>query len=239
MRYSVLLSALSLVACGGAESERATAHQTSTERSYNVTGFEKIALGGDSNVIVKTGGEPSVRAEGEAEQLDRLDIHVTGNTLHIDRKKGDWDLSFKSGKPITVFVTVPSLSDAAIGGSGNIEIDRAEGRQFGGSIGGSGNLQIASLRVDDASFAIAGSGDIDATGTAGSIKIDVAGSGGADLDGVAARTASVNVVGSGDVRVRASETASVSIMGSGDVTVSGPAKCSVSKAGSGDVRCGA
>jgi hypothetical protein len=35
------------------------------------------------------------------------------------------------------------------------------------------------------------------------------------------------------------DTASVSIMGSGDVTMRGTARCTVSKRGSGSVQCGA
>jgi len=75
------------------------------------------------------------------------------------------------------------------------------------------------------------------TGKARTAEYEIVGSGGIDAKGIAAETASVSIMGAGDVQANAARTAAVNIMGSGDVDVTGGAKCTVSKAGAGDVRC--
>jgi len=207
-------------------------------RNFPVGAFHAVSLAGPHDVIVTVGGAPSVRAEGSEEVLERLDIRVEDGTLEVgSRRTGASGFRFHRGSA-TVHVTVPSLTAASIGGSGDLRIDRVEGERFNAAIGGSGDIEVGRLRVAEAQFAISGSGNIRASGSAARQRISVAGSGDVDLAGVEARSAAISIVGSGSVRTRASETAEVSIMGSGDVEVSGGARCSVNRMGSGEVRCG-
>ena len=236
----ILASALVVAACSAAaDAERGERMDPGpmSQRSFDLAGFNSVSLAGPHDVIVTVGPAFSVRAEGPANVLDRLELDVQGDSLNIGMKKGRW--SFRDPGKTVIHVTMPAIEAAAIGGSGDMRIDKAEGRGFSASIGGSGNIDIASIRVGEASFSIAGSGDIRAAGATQRSTVSIAGSGDVDLGGVETRTASVSIVGSGGVRARAMEAAEVSIMGSGDVEISGTAKCSVSKMGSGSVRCGA
>lgn len=246
MRSAIaLVSAMVLAACNAADAQRgdepggdvAQASGSGAERSFQVGAFDSVSLGGHHNVIIAVGGAPSVRAEGDERELERLEITTRGGELHIGSKNRS-GFSFRNHPAVTVYVTLPALAKASIGGSGDMRIDNVQGRSFEGAIGGSGNMQIASLQVEDARFSVAGSGNIRTDGgQAQTTDVSIAGSGDVDLRSVESRTADVSVVGSGDVRLRASETASVSVMGSGDVTVAGGARCRVSKMGSGDVHC--
>ncbi|HET9428786.1 MAG TPA: head GIN domain-containing protein [Allosphingosinicella sp.] len=240
MRSAIaLVSAIILTACNAADAQKGESAEASgagTERSFQVGSFDSVALGGHHNVVVTVGGAPSVRAEGDERELADLEISTRGSELRIGTK----DHTGWRGRrhAVTVYVTLPALTKASIGGSGDMRIDNVQGSRFEAAIGGSGNIEIASLRVQDGRFAVAGSGNIRASGgQAQSTDISIAGSGDIDLGGVESRNAEVSVVGSGDVRLRASEAASVTVMGSGDVNVAGPARCSVRKMGSGDVHC--
>jgi hypothetical protein len=235
---SLVLSACNMAA--DAQGDESAASGAATQRSYQLTGFDGVSIGGPYHAIVKVGPAASVRAEGPGKELDRMEVKVEGGKLVVERKeKNRWFGNSDKGDRVTLHVTVPSLSSASIGGSGEMQIDRVEGATFAAAIAGSGDMEIGALRVDTGNFSVAGSGNIWAKGSAGNVKISIAGSGDVNLDGVESRTASVSIAGSGEVRTHAKETADVSIVGSGDVTVSGGAKCSVSKKGSGDVRCGA
>ena len=229
--------AMLAAACSAGAQEGDRSSRAQGQRSFTVGAFEGISLEGPHDVIVAVGGAPSVRAEGDAEAIERLDIRVEDGTLKIgSRGRGNW---FGRGHGrVTVHVTAPALSRASIGGSGDMRIDRVEAPRFDGSIGGSGDMEIGALRARQAHFSIAGSGGIRAAGQADEADISIAGSGSVSAESLAMRRANVSVVGSGDVAVRASETVDASIMGSGDVTVHGAARCNVSKMGSGDVRCG-
>ncbi|HYI63278.1 MAG TPA: head GIN domain-containing protein [Allosphingosinicella sp.] len=208
------------------------------QRAFEVGAFESVSLEGSHDVVVTVGGAPSVRAEGDAEALERLDIRVENGNLRISdrRRGGGWFSRHRSGH-VTVHVTAPALNAASIGGSGDMRIDRVEAPNFAASIGGSGDMAIGALRARRASFSIAGSGGIRAAGQAEEADISIAGSGGVSAEALETRRADVSIVGSGDVSLRASEAVDASIMGSGDINVTGTARCSVSKMGSGDVHC--
>lgn len=240
---ALLLTTLALAACtfAGAQEGEDEPAGPSVQRSFEVGSFEAVSLAGPYEVVVTVGPAASVRAEGDANEIERMEVRVSNGELEIGReRRAGWMTGWRRNRaPVTVYVTAPALRAAQIAGSGNMSIDKVEGRSFEADIAGSGDMKIAALRVEQARFEIAGSGDIVAAGAAREVAVSVAGSGDVNLDGLETENARVEVVGSGDVRTRAMATADVSIMGSGDVFVRGPAKCTVSKMGSGELRCGA
>lgn len=234
----ILVSTLVLAACNVSADAQEGSGET-TQRTFNVGEFQGVALAGSHDVVVTVGQAASVRAEGDAEVIEKLDIRVENGTLKIGTRKGaSFNVGFRRDRsPVTIYVTAPALNAAAVAGSGDLKIDKVEGDSFQASVAGSGDLHVAALRVNSADFTIAGSGDIRAAGTANMIKASVAGSGDIDISGLQSRQSDVNIVGSGDIRGHASETATVTIMGSGNVTMAGGAKCTVNKRGSGGAEC--
>jgi len=238
MRTAILGIVLALGACSSRGEEREAARATA-QRSFQVGEFRTVSLEGSHDVVVALGAAPSVRAEGEADDLERLDIRVENGTLKIGTRGERRWFDFGHHHRVTVYVTAPALNGARIEGSGDMRVDRAQAEAFEAVIEGSGDLEIGRLQARRANFSVAGSGDIRAAGTAEQSEISVAGSGSVDLAQLQTRRSSVSVAGSGDISVRASEAVQGELMGSGDITVHGTARCSVSKMGSGDVRCGA
>jgi hypothetical protein len=240
MRSALIIgSAVALGACNiSADAQESEGAGGTGRRDFQVASFDRVSLAGSHNVIVTVGGQPSVRAEGDAKQLERLDIRVEDGELKIGTRKTSGISFRRESKSVTIHVTVPSLSAASLAGSGDLRIDKVEGDRFAAAIAGSGDIEIGAMRVAAADFKIGGSGGIRATGAAQNSNISVAGSGSLELGALETRRTKVSLAGSGDVHARATEAADVSIMGSGDVTMAGPAKCNVSKMGSGDVHCG-
>lgn len=239
MRTILIAALLPLSACGnafdrGSDSPGVTGSGTGTSRSYDVTGFTAVALAGSDDVDVRVGPAFSVRAEGDAAALDRLTIERDGDTLKVGHRNG---ISY-SGKGAKIFVTMPAIEGASIGGSGDLTVDRASGKEFEGKLAGSGTLRLPALAVGDADFSIAGSGDISAAGTAKMLDVKIAGSGSLDAAGLVASQAEIALMGSGDVRATVKGDAKISAVGSGDIDLGPDARCNTTKLGSGDVRCG-
>jgi hypothetical protein len=239
MRKAIILSSLLLlgacnVSAGAKEAETAGVQ---TQRSFEVAGFDRLSVAGPHNVIVTVGGAPSMRAEGDSKQIERLEVKVVDGELQIGVKEKRGFSWSSNRQALTIHVTAPSLRGAAVAGSGDIKVDRIEGKSFAASIGGSGNIDLPAMKVEEAAFAIGGSGNIRAAGTTGTSAASIGGSGDIDLAGLQARQAKVSVAGSGNVRARATDTADISIVGSGDVELSGGAKCNIDKLGSGSARC--
>jgi len=233
MRGSIVLGVIALAGCTAAADPGPKG-----TRSFPVAQFDSVALGGAHDVIVHVGDAASVRAEGNQRALDNLVIRVDGQTLRIEDKPHMWSFGGRDDHA-TIYVTVPALTGVALGGSGNIRVDKASGPGFSASVDGSGDIEVGALQVASADFSIAGSGNISAQGQADHIKASVAGSGSIETPSMKSRTAEISITGSGNVALFASDTVAVNTVGSGDTTVHGPAKCSVQKLGSGEVHCGA
>ena len=239
---AALIAALPLAACSyqsGDESKPGVAGSgTGASRSFAVADFTGVDLRGSDDVDVRVGTGFSVRAEGPSAELDKLKIEKIGDTLRVGRVNGSgfhWGGSHKS---VTIYVTMPRIVEAAIAGSGSMNVDRVDGQSFKGGSEGSGDLDVASLNVQAGDFSIAGSGGMRLKGSSKHLKIAIAGSGDVDAGGVKAEGADVSVAGSGGVRADVTGPAQVSVMGSGDVDLGSGAKCTTSKMGSGDVHCG-
>jgi hypothetical protein len=205
------------------------------EQSFAVGPFAAVSASSPAAVRVRTGAPPSVRADGDAAALARLDIHIEGDRLVIRTRRGmDWPGRARA----TVNVTMPSLRAASVAGSGDMTVDRVAGQAFAGSVAGSGNLAIGELRTGSATLSSAGSGNINAAGAVDRLQASAVGSGNVDARSVRARSVQVSAIGSGNVEAQASQDADVVSLGSGNAIVTGAAHCRVHARGSGEARCG-
>ncbi len=207
------------------------------ERTFPVGTFDRIAVGGSQEVTVTTGHAPTVRASGETEALDRLDIRVEGGVLKIGSKH-DAMWSWRNHGPVRVAVTVPMVRGVDLAGSGSVAVDKVKTPDFDGQLSGSGRLAVAAFDADRVQLGVSGSGTATLAGRCGSLKANLAGSGDLKLGGLRCDTISASTAGSGSIEAQATKTAALSTMGSGDINLTGGARCTVSTAGSGRVNCG-
>ncbi|MFQ3665732.1 MAG: head GIN domain-containing protein [Sphingomonadaceae bacterium] len=213
----------------------ASAPALGAERTWNLAGFDGVSLGGSSRVVVTTGKAHSVRAEGSQGDLDRLDIRLEGKTLRIGAKPGSWNWSTQ--RPV-IHVTMPAITAAAVAGSGDLRVDRAEGSSFNGKVSGSGDLVLDSVKTGTLDLAVSGSGSVRAAGSCSALNAAVSGSGDLRMADLTCATANIAVRGSGNAAVQATGTANLVGSGSGDIRVTGGARCTVTKSGSGRIDCG-
>lgn len=237
MRAIAIALPLLIAACSGAEATENEEDTMMGSRDFAASGFERVRLSGSDDVRVVAGEGFAVSATGPQAVLDRLDIHVDGDTLVVGReRKSGW--SWNNGrKGAVVTVTMPVMRGATLAGSGDFTVATTAEDRFEAKLAGSGNLDIADVRAADTKFTLAGSGDLHAKGKAQTADYRVAGSGNIDAAGLLSETLKVSIAGSGDVSAHASGKADVRIVGSGDVTISGTKDCTAKKVGSGEVRC--
>lgn len=107
---------------------------------------------------------------------------------------------------------------------------------------GSGDLALSEINQPKLALGIEGSGNIDVTGTADEVAVNIAGSGDAALRDLSAKTVQVDIRGSGSVSANgAADAVDVKIAGSGDAAFRGLAAKSVRVKidGSGDAKLNA
>ena len=207
-----------------------------TAQTAATASFSKVNTVGPDDVTFVTGDSFSIKAEGDAAAIKLLRYTIKDGTIIIGRSKKGWWSS--DGDSVTVTITAPVLTEAALAGSGNFKADTMTGDDLLLAIAGSGDATIGTVTGKMLGGKIAGSGSVTLAGTADDADFAVLGSGSIDAMKMVTKTAKVSIAGSGDVRMNATVTVDANVAGSGDVTVSGGATCSKSVVGSGKVNCG-
>jgi hypothetical protein len=217
----------------------AAAPAAAAERVYSITDFDRVQVDGPYRVVLTTGRSSSARAEGTTEALDHVSVDVQGGTLRVRRNRSAWGGYPGGGTgPVTVALTTRDLRNAAVVGSGSLEIDRARGLRVDFSVSGSGRLTVGSVEADNLVVGLLGGGRITLAGRAKQLKATVQGSGDLAAERLSADDAQIASDTAGNVAVAVARTAKVTATGAGDVEIVGSPVCTVQARGSGQVRCG-
>jgi hypothetical protein len=217
----------------------AAAPAGAAERTYSITDFDRVQVDGPYRVTLTTGRSSAARAEGSTEALDHVSVDVQGGTLRIRRNRSAWGSQPGAGAgPVTVALTTRDLRNAAVIGSGSLDIDRAKGLRVDLSVSGSGRLNVGSVEADNLVVGLLGGGRITLAGRAKQLRATVQGSGDLAAAGLSADDALIGSDTAGNVAVAVARTARVTATGAGDVEIIGSPVCTVQAKGSGQVLCG-
>lgn len=165
-------------------------------QTRDVDPFTAVDLAGANAITIGVGGEQRVVVRADDNLVSRVTTEVREGTLVVDESG-----SFETVVPMTVEITVPSLDGVYLTGSGTILIDAHE---------------LGALRVG-----LPGAGSITGAGSAGTLDVDLTGSGDVDLGKLVARDATVVLSGSGTVLVHVTGALEADVSGTGSVTYTG------------------
>jgi len=180
-------------------------------RDFTWDGSDRVELDGSGDLHFRPAPAWHLSVRGTEQALGRLRVE----NGHIATRNSGF---FHWGNPgrLDVELSGPTLRQAAVSGSGNIALD--------------------DVNQDNLDIQIRGSGSAIAHGRVSSVHLEIAGSGTASLEGLAAKEVRVSIAGSGDADIAPTDSAEVSISGSGDVRLHGSPRQVTSKvSGSGHV----
>jgi hypothetical protein len=176
--------------------------------------FTAVDLAGSNDVTVRVGGRQSVVVHADRNLLRRVTTRVRNGVLVIGTTG-----SFTTRTPMTIQVSVPSLTALTLSGSGN--------------------MSAAGIRASNLSVTLSGSGVVRASGTADHVHVSLDGSGEAQFGQLVAREVRAELSGSGQIVVQATDTLRASVPGSGSVVYTGnPAHVTKNITGSGSISPG-
>lgn len=235
MRLSFVALALLLGGCGGSRDDR----------TFPVTGFDRIKVSGADRVTVTTGRPFAVEARGARDLLDQLSVRREGATLVISRRPQSpvhwsgwgWWRAFSSDRA-RIDVALPKLAGVALLGAPRLDVDRVRGEGFDARVSGAGRLDIDELAVRQVVFNVAGAGEVRAEGNAERLVGRLSGAGELRLRGLHARAADIEVAGAGRVRASVEGPARVVSIGAGRIDLGSQARCAITRQGVGKIRCG-
>lgn len=172
--------------------------------------FTGVDLAGSNTVTVRLGTPQAVVVRADDNLISAVTTTVESGTLRIGARG-----SYSTQNPMSVSVTVPSLTSVTLSGSGSITVE-VSGRKLAVSVPGSGTVR--------------------ASGTVVQVIATLGGSGNLELRDLVARQATARIDGSGQIRVHATRSLVAAIAGSGVIRYSGnPSSVTSNVTGSGSV----
>ena len=145
-------------------------------QTRTVPSFGAIDLTGSSSVRVHVGPRQTVVINADDNLIDRVTTEVRDGVLVVSERG-----SFSTNSPLSVDVTVPTLTAVGLIGSGTINVVGVTARTFTAELPGSGLLTVS--------------------GTTDQLDATLAGSGNMHLGKLTARSVTATVPGSGTRRV--------------------------------------
>ena len=203
------------------------------QRSFTVTGFDRIRVDGPFRVRLTTGVAPFARATGSSAALNGVSVEVQGRTLVVRKNPGSWGgYPGESPGPVDIIVGTHELSTAWVNGAGSLAIDKIKGQSFDLSVQGPGSIAVAKLSVDRLKAGLSGSGSAVLAGTAAIVTAIVRGTSSLDASDLTAKDATVGAEGVAVVKLTATNTAKVDTQGTATVDLRGRPACTVRALGS-------
>lgn len=179
-----------------------------------VARFSGLNLAGDNNVTVIVGAPQSVVVHADSNLIGNVTTRVVAGTLVI----GDTG-SFTTRAPMSVDVSVPSLTAL--------------------NLSGDGQISVTGLSAPQLTVTVSGSGLLSATGTATRLDVTLSGDGQAQLSQLIARTVHAALTGSGLIQVAPTTSLDAAVPGTGAIIYSGnPPQVTTSITGTGTVTRG-
>jgi hypothetical protein len=170
-----------------------------------VAPFHGVELSGSNVVTIRTGRGQAVVVYADRDLLDRVTTVVRSGRLLI----GDTPGSVSSRSPMSVDISVPSVSMLLLTGSGT--------------------LSAHDVRSSKLAVVVSGSGVVEADGQAARLDVSVSGSGDAMVGGLVSRHATATLAGSGTIVLTATKSLTAWLTGSGSILYSGdPAEVATS-----------
>ncbi|MDQ3245368.1 MAG: DUF2807 domain-containing protein [Pseudomonadota bacterium] len=206
------------------------------DRSFGVSGFERVRVDGPFRVRLTTGVAPYARASGPAAALDRVKIEMHGRTLIVRPSASGWGgYPGANTGPAEIAIGTHDLTGVIVNGSGSLEIDRIKGLSFDIVAQGSGSVRVAAAKVDQLKTSLHGSSSATLSGTALKVTAIVRGTSTFDSAALQVRDATIGADGPATVRLSVSETAKVDAQGTATISLDGTPACTVRAAGSASV----
>jgi len=203
-----------LVHGGGSSSPGVQGSGIAASQTRNVATFSGLDLAGSNNVTVVVGARQSVVVRADSNLISHVTTQVVDGTLVI----GDTG-SFTARTPMSVEVSVPSLTALNLSGDGQISVTGFNAPQLTVTVSGSGLLYAA--------------------GTASRLDVTLSGDGQAQLDQLVAQDVHAVVSGSGLIQVTATTSLDASVPGTGAIVYSGnPAQVTANVTGTGAITRG-
>ena len=219
---------------------------TAQERSFDLTGFDRLDISTGLDAVVSMGDSFSIRAEARNQHaLDNLHLDVSGNTLRARFEQSFFDFIisgglvgqlFSGGSPVRLAITMPALAgiDASAGAhvtaasvtSPSLDLDAASGS----------DIAISGLTVGRLQANASSGSDIALSGTCDGINADASSGGNIDAEDLTCTDAVLDASSGADIALQVTGRLKANASSGADIDISGqPTSTDIDQSSGGDV----
>jgi hypothetical protein len=178
-------------------------------RTMNVVNFSKLNLGSNFDINVKQGVTFSVTTTGRERDVNDLRADIQSGELKIN-----YNNFIEKRKPVTVTITMPSLTQFEFTGNSRIDVSGfTETVVVNGNVNGNSK---ATIRMNAPEFKVDVSGNSDLTLTGQASKVDAKASGSSFIDTYAVPAIRGNTEASGNSKIKVFASADLFASASGN-----------------------
>lgn len=211
------LGALILASGVACTTSTVTGSGTIITKSVPVSSFSKIEVGAAFDVNVTLGGSERLTLRVDDNLVDRLDVGVSGDRLHLRLKRR---ISVRQAT-LHADVSARSLSEIEVSGAGQVHLsDDLTGQRVDLTVSGAGGLD-GTVRVDEANVELSGASRAKLSGSAEHLVIKESGASDLEADQLHAGDLTVNLSGASTATVWVSNTISAQLTGASSLRYGG------------------
>lgn len=215
----------------------------------------KVKLDGVISLQLKQGPAASLVIIGDKDDVAKVSVVQSGDTLSIDTDHGNWHWGKRERHELRAELTLPNLNELISSGVGSTEVDGFSGnevrlsldgagavkvnsnyRNVVARLGGVGSMTLNSGNSEQVDLRLRGAGHIAVNGNSKLLRANLGGVGSLDARKLTADAVELDMSGLGGASVYAKSSANLKLSGLGSATVYGnPATRSSDARGMGSV----
>ncbi len=171
------------------------------EKTFDLSGFDAIALNGAADIEIVQGTDWSVRVVANEEVYDYLAYRIVDNTVLLLETLNHVNIA---AKKYDIFVTVPELTSICVNGAADMDFKSGyrSDKNLRVVVNGAGDLKFYTIEVPSLQVELNGAGDVNLKSVkVQKIDVEISGAGAVDVSGTADE-AHFSVSGAGVIDAR-------------------------------------
>ncbi|MBO7418969.1 MAG: DUF2807 domain-containing protein [Bacteroidaceae bacterium] len=159
MKKMILWAALTLITMTNAEASTHINNESIVSKEFNLSGFSGLKNNHAVKIYYTQGNTFSIKAEGSAEQLERLNLEVKDGLLVVSQKDKK---SSNEKQMLTLYITSPDMNRLENNGVLNFDTNKLKTGDFHLSSNGVLNLEAQQISCAEATCDLKGVSNLDA-----------------------------------------------------------------------------
>ena len=190
-------------------------------RSFPVSGFDRLSMGSAFKIDVKQGKQYSLTATGESDDVKDLEAKVVSGVLRVGYKGNNWN---KRRKTVNINIVMPSLEGVDFSGASKAVVNKFVGvKQMAIEVSGASQVTM-DFSAPKVTFELSGASSLAITGQGDVLHGEVSGASSFKGESFPAKEVNIDASGASSAYVVASNTIHADASGASRVRYTGNAK---------------